>query len=264
MRRLGLIGGTGLLSFPSKIGVEFGRWEFEESTELRIDTEWGEVPITAAIFSADKERREVFFLQRHHRDSSGSKIPHAIEHRANVAAIAACDVEAVLAICSVGGVAPHFEPGMVALASQYVDSSGSPTSFHRDEAVFTSMSTPFDLHLNSDLMPVLRESQPEHAALRDDEFLLTYWFRPGPQYETAAEIAMIMELGGDCVGMTLAAEAKLMAEKEQRFAALLICSNHAAGTDPEDPAAELNHQRISASANDRLGPVWACIVHLLG
>ena len=100
--------------------------------------------------------------------------------------------------------------------------------------------------------------------LEDDDFMLTYWFSPGPQFETPAEINAISKLGGDCVGMTLAPEAKLMAEKEHPISAILIAGNHAAGLDPSDPNAELDHEKISSKATSKSNPVWYSLSKLFG
>ena len=111
---------------------------------------------------------------------------------------------------------------MVGLANQYIDLVANHVSFHNNDAEFTSMTTPFDIDLNKNLLKSLRESQPHLSELKDENFLLTYWFSSGPQFETPAEIKAISKLGGDCVGMTLAPEAKLMAEKGHKFSAILI------------------------------------------
>jgi 5'-methylthioadenosine phosphorylase len=85
----------------------------------------------------------------------------------------------------------------------------------------------------------------------------------GPQFETAAEVEAIDRLGGEVVGMTMPREAKLCREVELPYAALLIGSNWAAGREPGDATADLNHESVSAEANRRLGPVWLCITSLL-
>jgi len=152
---------------------------------------------------------------------------------------------------------------MVGLAKQYIDFSGNPISFFEEDAEFTSMTEPFDTDLNKKLLKSLRESQPNYSDLGDDDFLFTYWFTSGPQFETPAEINAISKLGGDCVGMTLAPEAKLMREKNHKFVAILIAGNHAAGLDPYDSSADLDHEKISSKATSRSDPVWYSISKLL-
>ena len=76
-------------------------------------------------------------------------------------------------------------------------------------------------------------------------------------------LGILRTLGGDMVGMTMPREAKLAAELDLPYAAVCISSNWAAGRDPEDGAKALNHLDVSAQANDRLDPVWACILGML-
>jgi 5'-methylthioadenosine phosphorylase len=93
--------------------------------------------------------------------------------------------------------------------------------------------------------------------------MYTYWLAQGPQFETVAEVDAIDRLGGEMVGMTMPREAKLARELDLPYAAVCISSNWAAGREPGDGAKDLNHTEVSAQANDRLGPVWACILALL-
>ena len=74
-------------------------------------------------------------------------------------AINEANVDAVLSVCSVGAIAPTFPPGKVALAEQYIDFTGVETTFHDDEAVFTSVTVPFDVDMNARLEIILRAGQ---------------------------------------------------------------------------------------------------------
>ena len=113
--------------------------------------------------------------------------------------------------------------------------------------------------MNTSLENVLRTNQN----LTNEPLSFTYWLAQGPQFETAAEVRAIEKLGGHVVGMTMPREAKLCRELELPYAALLIGSNWAAGKEPGDENADLSHEAVSAEANRRLGPVWACITSLL-
>ena len=261
MKRIGLIGGTGLLGFTkdSKLILP---WTLENSLELEIDTPFGKVPLTVFNLSFNDKKCKIFFLQRHHNDGSGVKPPHHINHLANIFAMDSCELDFTISVCSVGAINEKFIPGMVGIANQYIDFSGIPISYNESDAEFTSMTSPFDQELNKDLLTSLRVSQPHLSELEDNDFLLTYWFSTGPQFETAAEISAISKLGGDCVGMTLAPEAKLMAEKGNRFSAILIAGNHAAGLDPLNPNAVLDHNIISSTATSRSDPVWSSLTNL--
>ena len=168
-------------------------------------------------------------------------------------------MDAVLSVCSVGCIVEDFPPGRVGLANQYIDFTGQTTTFHDDEAEFTSVTVPFDQDINTRLEAVLRNEQN----LSNERLLFTYWLAQGPQFETAAEVLAIEKLGGHVVGMTMPREAKLCREIELPYAALLIGSNWAAGKEPGDASADLSHEAVSAEANRRLGPVWSCITSLL-
>lgn len=238
MKRLGVIGGTGLADIALN--------DATKSDSIVAETPWGNVPLQCVTL-ADSE---IIFVQRHHGE--GCTPPHKIEHRANIKALADAGVEAILAICSVGAIAAEFTPGTLNYAEQYLDLTGVSATFHDKDALFTSMTVPFSLELNKILARELNSDKG-----------LTYFLTQGPQFETAAEISAIEVLGGDVVGMTMPREAKLAAELELPYAAVLISSNWAAGRTPGDPNAILDHQAVSATAGERLGKVMDCIRAIL-
>ena len=63
--------------------------------------------------------------------------------------------------------------------------------------------------------------------------------------------------------MTMAREVKLSNELDIPYSAICISSNWAAGREPGQPGADLNHESVSQQANSKLGPVWDCITKLL-
>lgn len=262
--RLGVIGGTGLVEvdLPQRLEqIADGDVALLRQDDLSVDTPYGRVPLRSfSIELPDGARCELVFLQRHHNASGHGCPPHRINHRANIMAMNDANVDAVLSVCSVGAVAPSFPPGKVALAQQYIDFTGVETTFHDDEAVFTSVTVPFDASINARLEVILRSVQ---GFGEDEPMRYSYWLTQGPQFETVAEVDAIERLGGDMVGMTMPREAKLAAELDLPYAAICISSNWAAGRDPSDGTKALNHTDVSAQANDRLEPVWACIFGML-
>tara|TARA_Y100000766_G_scaffold268551_1_gene264752 strand:+ start:19311 stop:20120 length:810 start_codon:yes stop_codon:yes gene_type:complete len=260
MQRLGVIGGTGLIDMT--VGDEMKRsgLTLVRRDDVHVETPWGEVPLTCMRLQSGDHEKELFFLQRHHNGQHASKPPHKIEHRANIRALADAGCEAVMAVCSVGAIASDFPPGKVGLAHQYIDFTGVATTFHDDAAVFTSVTTPFDSDLNSRLSSVLRNVQDFSE---DERLFYTYWLAQGPHFETKAEIDAIDSLGGHMVGMTMPREAKLARELDLPYTAVCISSNWAAGREPGDAGADLDHHAVSSQANRRLMPVWACLVELL-
>ncbi len=258
--RLGVIGGTGLVNMDLEQRLSEQGGVLLRSDTMVVDTAYGSVPLRCSTLERNGHACELIFLQRHHNPSGHGCPPHSINHHANMAALNDADVDAILSVCSVGAIASSFPPGKVALAEQFIDFTGVAVSFHDDESVFTSVTQPFDTDLTAQLEGVLRRVQ----RFNDEEPLrYTYWLTQGPQFETIAEVDAIAQLGGDMVGMTMPREAKLARELELPYAAVCISSNWAAGRDPSDNTKDLDHEAVSAQANDRLDPVWACIFALL-
>ena len=259
MQRLAIIGGTGLLDMATGQPFADARLEVLATDSFEVETPYGIVPMKSFQLRYGSSEKTLVFLQRHHNEGKPNKPPHNINHHANIWALKHANMDAVLSVCSVGCIVEDFPPGRVGLADQYIDFTGQTTTFHDEEAEFTSVTVPFNQALNALLETVLRNDQN----LADERLLFTYWLAQGPQFETAAEVLAIEKLGGHVVGMTMPREAKLCREIEMPYAALLIGSNWAAGKEPGDASADLSHEAVSAEANRRLGPVWACITSLL-
>lgn len=261
MDRLGLIGGTGLVQVEGgNVSLEQFGFALISSDHIVCETPYGDVPLHIQQFSTDGKTKTLVFLQRHHSDGSPNRPPHSINHHANIWAMKHSNIDALVSVCSVGAIHTTFPPGKIGVADQYIDFTGIATTYHDASAQFTSMTTPFDEDLNHQLQHHLKEVQD----FSDDEKLnYTYWLAQGPQFETPAEIDAIERLGGDVVGMTMAREAKLCAEIELRYAALLISSNWSAGRSPGDARAQLNHHEVSNEANKHLSSVWSSIAMLM-
>ena len=259
MQRLAIIGGTGLLNMATGQPFADAGLEVLATDSFEVETPYGNVPLKSFQLRHGSSEKTLVFLQRHHNDGKPNKPPHNINHHANIWALKHANMDVVLSVCSVGCIVEDFPPGRVGLANQYIDFTGQTTTFHDEEAEFTSVTAPFDQAMNASLETVLRKDQN----LTDERLLYTYWLAQGPQFETAAEVLAIEKLGGHVVGMTMPREAKLCREVEMPYAALLIGSNWAAGKETGDARADLSHEAVSAEANRRLGPVWACITSLL-
>lgn len=258
--RLGIIGGTGLVNLDLRTELAAREADLIRQHDVIVSTPFGEVPLRTCTLDVKGRRCELVFLQRHHSDSGHGCPPHQINHRANMVAMNDANLDAVVSVCSVGAIASSFPPGKVAVAEQYIDFTGVSTTYHDDEAVFTSVTVPFDEPLTARLESMLRLGQ----GMGDEEVMrYTYWLTQGPQFETVAEVDAIERLGGDMVGMTMPREAKLAAELDLPYAAICISSNWAAGRDPSDETKALNHVHVSAQANDRLDPILACIFGIL-
>lgn len=77
-----------------------------------------------------------------------------------------------------------------------------------------------------------------------------YWYSPGPQYETPAEIRAIRTLGGDAVGMSTVTEALTASHCSLPLLALSVMTNMAAGVLP----VPLTSEEVIETANAIEGP----------
>ena len=260
MQRLGIIGGTGLIKMSLGDQMAGSGLSLIRTDEIKAETKWGEVPLRCISFKKGNEQKELIFLQRHHNGKMSNKPPHKINHRANIMALKDSGCEAIMAVCSVGAISSDLPPGKVVLANQYIDFTGVESTFHDDNAIFTSVTEPFSNEINSKLEIILRNSQNFDSA---EKLYYTYWLAHGPHFETRAEIDAIETLGGHMVGMTMPREAKLARELDIPYVAVCISSNWAAGREPGDSSADLSHEEVSSTANDKLEPVWDCLIGLL-
>ena len=183
--RLGVIGGTAMTSLATD------EIEITRSDNIVARTKYGDVP----LFCIQSSGNELVFSERHHGE--GITPPHQINHRANIDAMAGANVDAILAVCSVGTIPSDFPPGSVGYATQYIDFTGIESTFFDNSAKFTSTTTPFDLGMNEKLDSVLSKIQPGLKLERTD------WLAHGPHFETPSEIDAIEKLGGEVVGMTM-------------------------------------------------------------
>ena len=211
---LGVVGGSSLYNLESN--EEFATllarhgMVIKGATDLVVDNDWGKgVKVRRIDLQAGDISHCIVFIQRHSHAGDGITPPHKINYHANMRALYDQGVDCILATTSVGTLCNDIPPGRVGVARQYIDFSGNATTYHEEDAKFTSVTRPFDEKMNGRLLKILRAEQklPDAAPL---EF--TYWLSTGPQYETEGEVDAIDRMGGHVVGMTMPREAKLCAE----------------------------------------------------
>ncbi|HVL86694.1 MAG TPA: MTAP family purine nucleoside phosphorylase [Candidatus Thermoplasmatota archaeon] len=197
--KLGVIAGTGF-------------YDLTGGETLPVDTPWGPVEVAAS----KRKDRTIFFLARH--GSEHQRPPHRVEHRANVWALAACGVERVLAVNTVGSLHLDWKPGTFVVPSDFVDFSGRAATFFDDEAVHVDMTEPYCPQARKALLAAAR------PAAREGVYACTQ----GPRLETPSEIRLLSQVA-DVVGMTGYPEVVLAREKGLCYASLCVVSNPAAG-----------------------------------
>ncbi len=248
MSRIAVICGTGMSAFSSTLETTTST-----SSSMLAESNWGEVPIT----SVTNELGQVFVIDRHHSNDESRTPPHAIEHRANVHAASSCKPDLIVSVNSVGSMIESMPPGSVGIASDILDLTIKPWTFHDDDAIHADRTRLFDQRYSSVCEAVLRERQGTSPTG------LVVAQCVGPQFESPSEIDALQKLGAHVVGMTLGPEQRLISETGIAHVSLLCSSNWAAGRTPGEPDAEIDHQAVDAIASQMRDLVCTCITTLL-
>lgn len=176
-----------------------------------VETEYGAVTY--------KARGRHVLINRH--GYGMPKPPHAINHRANIRALADLGYEDVLSLNSVGSLQPDIPPGTLVSCADYVALQQGPQTFFDDEL---KGAAPV---IANNLIPLLvARLQPEFTIHPGK----VYVQMRGPRFETKAEIR-VLRGWGDVVGMTAAHEADLCSELGLRYNSLAIVDNYANGLE---------------------------------
>jgi len=220
---LAIIGGSGLTQLST---LAISRREV-------VRTPYGE-PSAPLLFGSVAGRPTVFLARHGH----GHTIPpHRVNYRANLWALKARDVTAVLAVASVGGIrdAP---PGALVLPHQLVDytSGRMATYFDGEEGkvVHVDFTRPYTGWLRQRCLEAARLAG---LKLHDGG---VYGAVNGPRLESAAEIDRMDRDGATLVGMTGMPEAALARELAIDYATIAVVVNHAAGRGDSAQAISLD------------------------
>ncbi|NKF21815.1 S-methyl-5'-thioinosine phosphorylase [Solimonas marina] len=209
-----VIGGTGMNQWP---GLEIEQ-------RLEIETPYG-LP-SAALLDGRVYGTRAIFLARH---GEGHKIPpHCINYRANLWALREAGVKQVVAIAAVGGIAPWFAPGDIAVPADLIDYTWGRAHTYSDggagaELHHVEFTEPYAPGLRRRLIAAADASSTPLAG----EGVLAV--TQGPRLETVAEIRRLAQDGCDMVGMTGMPEAALARELGLDYACLAVSVNWAAG-----------------------------------
>lgn len=201
-----------------------------------VITEYGAV----TLYRCAAGSTEFLLLPRHGRDHSIP--PHRINFKANMMALREAGVRSVIATSAVGSISKRLAVGGLGLVDQFIDLSSRHLTFFDTKPVHVDMTRPYD----SGLQRLIAASAKEiHERLVSG---LVYVSVDGPRYETAAEIRMFAQLGGDVVGMTGASEAVLANELGIRYASIVVGTNWAAGIQER-----ISHEEVE-EVMGRTGP----------
>lgn len=210
---IAVIGGSGLTQLAN---LEITRREI-------VRTPYGEPsgPVTFGHMG----KSEVVFLARH--GYGHTLAPHEINYRANLWALHHLGVTRVIAVATVGGIAPNLGAGTIAAPDQIIDYTwGRPSTFFEGSeqpVTHIDFTYPYDEGTRQMLI----------AAARDVGVPLveggTYAAVQGPRLETKTEIDRLDRDGATMVGMTGMPETALARELKLPYAVLAVVVNPAAG-----------------------------------
>jgi 5'-methylthioadenosine phosphorylase len=177
-------------------------------------------------------------LQRH--GAGEYRLPHRIDHAANLRSLLDAGCERALAIGSVGSLKAELGVGSLVSPHDFIALQVTVTTF----ADTRGHTTPgFDAEWRSELLAAWQAS--DAAPLRDGG---VYWQANGPRFETPSEIAL-MAAHADLVGMTLASECIVAGELGLPYAAACMVDNLANGIGDRPLSAEEveGHRRANAT-----------------
>ncbi len=209
--KFGLIAGSGFQELTDgvpgeKVATRFG----EPSSRLK----------TISIAGVD-----VVTLARHGEPHTIP--PHAINYRANLAALQEAGATHVIALCTVGAVTEKCDCGDIAIPDEVLD-----YTWGRGHSIYDGKDPQFE-HIEFDepfsrsLRKGLLDAAEQAGVACFDGGV--YAAMQGPRLETAAEVRRIERDGADYVGMTAMPEASLAREMGVHYACLALTVNYAAG-----------------------------------
>lgn len=162
-------------------------------------------------------------IVQRHGDGDAYRLPHEIDHAANLRPLVDQGCDRVLGIASVGSLRADLPVGSLLCPDDFIALQLGLSSFADDRA----HSAPrFDPGWRQEVL----EAWPRGAAELGDGGV--YWQTIGPRFETPAEVRLIAA-HADVVGMTVGSECIVAAELGLAYAAICVVDNLANGLDRE-------------------------------
>ncbi|MGR8009502.1 MTAP family purine nucleoside phosphorylase [Streptomyces hypolithicus] len=220
-------------------------WPQLEDAEVRtVVTEYGEVIVTEGRIKGT----EVVQLARH--GAGHHRLSNQVDHRANLAALLACQVQALVSFTVCGAVDPAAEPGSLVLfddlyfpANRLPD--GSPCTWHhtpgapgRGHWIFEG---PFSEPLRRALLDAARRTG---TPVIDGG---TYGHVDGPRFNTRSEIAALARAKVTAVSQTAGPEVVLAGEAELPMVLVGYVTDYANGVSSTPEPVEALLARMAAS-----------------
>ena len=246
---IGIITGSGTYALPG----------FEGGGPETVKTAWGETLLSRGTFAGS----DVVHVSRHH--AGHVRLSNHVAHRANLAALAAEGVDAILAVTVCGAVDPGVELGSLIC----FDDLHFPVNRLPDGSLCTFYAEPGDPRrghwiFEDPYAPPLRAALVEAGAraglqIRDGG---CYGHVDGPRFNTKAEIRGLAAAGVTAVSQTAGPETVLAGEAEVPFALVGYATDYANGVQAEaTPVARL--LELIAASTDAFARLLAAALPLI-
>ena len=166
-------------------------------------------------------------------------------------------VRTLIVTNAAGAVNPDYRPGDLMVLSDHIKLMGaSPMRGPNDERIGPRFFDVSDMY-SRELRAIAME-EAEGSGLRVHEGV--YFFMPGPQFETPAEIRAIRVLGGDAVGMSTVTEALTAAHCGMPVLGISFLTNMAAGTTDQP----VSDDEVVAAGNAMAEPFSRYMARIVG
>jgi 5'-methylthioadenosine phosphorylase len=235
---LAVIGGSGLYDVEGLTGY----------AELAVETPFGSP--SDVLVKGRLGETDLLFLPRHGR---GHRIaPHAINYRANIAALKMSGATHLLTVSAVGSMKETVAPGDAVIPDQFVDLTKRRVSSFFDEGVVAHVgfADPVCLSLAGALADAADATGDGQAPKVHRGG--TYLCIEGPSFSTRAESRLYRSWGVSVIGMTAMPEAKLAREAELPYAALALSTDYDCWHESEE---DVSVDRVLAVMQKNV--VWA-------
>jgi 5'-methylthioadenosine phosphorylase len=210
--KLGIIGGSGMCSFP----------ELSVISRLKPEMPYG-MP-SDEILICMYEGQSIAFLPRH-----GAKhhlAPHKVPYKANLAALREIGVERIIGTCIVGSLKREISPGSLVIPDQFVN-----LTWGRDDTSAADGGSFVHLPMGDPYCGCLRKSLATTAKSLGMAIVPqgTVAVIQGPRFSTAAESRWLSANGWDIVNMTQYPECYFARELGMCYAAIAAVTDYDVG-----------------------------------
>lgn len=209
-----IIGGTGVYDVSGK------------TISKAVKTKYGEAYVDIVEINGE----EIAFLARHGKEHSVP--PHLINYRANMKALQELGVKYIYATAAVGSCNENYAPCDIVVIKDFLDfTKARPITFYEggeEGVIHTDMSDPYCSNLRNKFYEAAKDMKIDVKG--EGVYVCT----EGPRFETASEIRMYKNNGGDVVGMTNVPEVVLAKELGMCYAAVGIITNWCTGIKGKD------------------------------